>query len=122
MSRGNDVTPEDEEEMVRKAAEMIHKSGMDTAAILFLESVKPLVYIGGQMGRFLISPWLIIFGEKIDRGGEKFFAVFEKRENVEKLIKLLEKKTEEESEKRKEERAKEEDHPKKRGWRRFLPF
>ena len=124
-----EVTPEDEEEMIRKAAETIHKYGMEVAAILMLESVKPLAYIGGQMGRFFISPFLPALGENIGRSGEKLFMIFERRENVEKLIMLLEKMAKEEEkpraepEKPKEEQAKDaEGAPQKRGWRRFLPF
>lgn len=117
-----EVTPEDEEEMIRKVAEQIHKYGMEVAAILMLESVKPLAYIGGQMGRFFVAPFLPAFGENIGLGGEKLLTTFEKRENVEKLIVMLEKLAKEE-EKPKEERAEEaEGAPKKRGWRRFLPF
>ena len=111
-----DVTPEDEEEMIRKAAELLHKYGMNVAGIIFLESVKPLVYIGGQMGRFFLFPFLPFFGEGVSQGSEKFFTVFEKRENVEKLIQLLEKKAKE-----KEEQEKKRSSTKK-GWRRFLPF
>ncbi|MEM3055662.1 MAG: hypothetical protein QW639_00330 [Candidatus Bathyarchaeia archaeon] len=116
-----EVSPEEEEEIIRKAADLIHRYGMDVAAILFIESIKPLTYIGGQMGRFFLSPFLPAFGERIGRGGEKFFTVFEKRENVEKLLRLLEEKAKEE-EKPKEERRPEAQGEKKRGWRRFLPF
>lgn len=111
-----------------KAAEKIHKYGMDVAAILMLESVKPLAYIGGQMGRFFVSPFLPALGETIGQGGEKFFGVFEKRDNVEKLIKLLEKMAKEEDEqkeelkKTKKAKAETEGTPSKKGWRRFLPF
>jgi hypothetical protein len=123
-----EVTPEDEEDMIQKVAEQIHKYGMDVAAILMLESVKPLAYIGGQMGRFFLSPFLPAFGESIGRGGEKFFTIFEKRENVEKLITLLEKMAKEEekpkeTEKPKEEQATTTEKPTpKKGWRRFIPF
>ena len=124
-----EVTPEDEEEMIKSAAEKIHKYGMDVAAILMLESVKPLTYIGGQMGRFFVSPFLPALGEKIGQSGEKFFTVFEKRENVEKLITLLEEmakeedKMKEESKKaKKAQEAEAEETPQKKGWRRFLPF
>ena len=44
------VTSEDEEEMIQKIAHKIHEYGMDMAAILMIESVKPLSYIGAQMG------------------------------------------------------------------------
>ena len=124
-----EVTPEDEEEMIKSAAEKIHKYGMDVAAILMLESVKPLTYIGGQMGRFFVSPFLPALGEKIGQSGEKFFTVFEKRENVEKLITLLEEMAKEEDKMKEElkkakkaQEAEAEETPQKKGWRRFLPF
>ena len=113
------ITPEEEEEMIKKAAEKIHQYGMDVAAILMLESVKPLVFIGGQMGRVFISPFLPVLGDNIEREGEKFFRIFEKRENVEKLILLLEKMEEKPKE---EQTTQKEEAPQKKGWRRFLPF
>lgn len=116
-----EVSPEEEEEIIRKAADLIHRFGMDVAAILFIESMKPLTYIGGQMGRFFLSPFLPAFGERIGRGGEKFFTVFEKRENVEKLLRLLEEKAKEEDRER-EERRSEIRGEQRRGWRRLLPF
>ena len=124
-----EVTPEDEEEMIKSAAEKIHKYGMEVAAILMLESIKPLTYIGGQMGRFFVSPFLPALGEKIGQSGEKFFTVFEKRENVEKLITLLEEMAKEEDKMKEElkkakkaQEAEAEETPQKKGWRRFLPF
>jgi len=124
-----EVTPEDEEDMIKSAAEKIHKYGMEVAAILMLESIKPLTYIGGQMGRFFVSPFLPALGEKIGQSGEKFFTVFEKRENVEKLITLLEEMTKEEDKMKEElkkakkaQEAEAEETPQKKGWRRFLPF
>ncbi len=124
-----EITPEDEEETIKSAAEKIHKYGMEVAAILMLESVKPLTYIGGQMGRFFVSPFLPALGEKIGQSGEKFFRVFEKRENVEKLITLLEElvkeedKAKEESKKNKAAQETEaEGKAPKKSWRRYLPF
>lgn len=122
-----EITPEEEEEMIEKVAVQIHEYGMDVGAILMLESVKPLAFMGGQMGRFILSPFLLAFGESISRGGDKFFTIFEKHENVEKLISLLEKMAKEEkpkeAEKPKEEQAiLTEKPPPKKGWRRFLPF
>lgn len=127
-----EVTPEDEEEMIRKIAEKVHKYGMDVAAILMIESIKPLTYIGSQMGRFFVSPFLPAFGDEIGMSGEKFLQVFERRENVEKLLNLLEEMTKEEDRQKKEakEAMKAEkasaieagETPRKKGWRRFLPF
>lgn len=127
-----EITPEDEEEMIRKVAEQIHKYGMEVAAILFIESIRPLTYIGAQMGRFFVSPFLPAFGENIGISGEKFLQIFEKRGNVEKLLTTLEELAKEEPKKpkKKAEKPKEEDvtvteseeAPPKKGWRRFFPF
>ena len=127
-----EVTPEDEDEMIRKIAKTIHKYGLDVAAILMIESVKPLSFIGAQMGRFFVSPFLPALGEDIGISGEKFLQIFEKHENVEKLITAIEELTREEEEQKKAEKAKKLEEkrakieageaPEKKGWRRFLPF
>jgi len=129
-----EVTPEDEEMYIRKIAEVIHQYGMEVPAILFLESTKPLAYIGGQLGRFFVSPFLPIISEEVGIKGEKFFMIFEKRGNVEKLIQLVEEMAQKEKEKTPEEaksstethepsdESEEEERPEKKGWRRFLPF
>ena len=127
-----EVTSEDEDEMIKKIANIIHKYGMDVAAILMIESVKPLSYIGTQMGRFFVSPFLPAFGENIGITGEKFLQTFEKRENVEKLIKAVEELTCEEEARKKVEKVEKLEEKriesetggthKKKGLRRFLPF
>jgi len=126
-----EVTSEDEDEMIMKIAHKIHEYGLDVAAVLMIESFKPLSYVGAQMGRFFVSPFLPALGENIGIGGEKLFQIFEKRENVEKLIKAVEELTREEEERKKVEKAKKLEEkrakieageaPKKKGWRRFLP-
>lgn len=124
MFRNVEITSEEEDEVIEKVAEKVHNYGMEIVAILMLESIKPLSYIGGQMGRLFLSPYLPFFGENIGLKGEKFFKIFEKHENVEKLIASLEKKAEEKPEKagEKDQSAETEDASAKRGWRRFLPF
>ncbi len=117
------LTEEDEEKVIRKTAEIIHRFGLDAAAILMIESIKPLAYIGGQMGRFLISPFLLAISEDLGRKGDIFLRVFEKRENVEKLLSLLEEMAKEEEERRPQETFEnDEKEHKKRGWRRLIPF
>jgi len=126
-----DVTSEDADEMIMKIASKIHEYKMDVAAILMIESIKPVSYLGSQMGRFFVSPFLPAFGETIGMGGEKLFQIFEKRENVEKLIKAVEELTREDNERKKVEKAeilrKKKSKietggaSKKKGWRRFLP-
>ena len=124
-----EVTSEDEDEIIMKVAHKIHDYGLDAAAVLMIESFKPLSYVGSQMGRFFISPFLPVFGENIEMGGEKVFQIFEKRENVEKLIKTVEDLNRQEEERKKIEKAKKLEEKqdetgetsKKKGWRRFFP-
>ena len=80
VTEGN--TPEEEEELIVKTAEKIHAQGFDVAAILFLESTKPLAFIGGNMSRLFIGPFLPALGEH-GLTGEKLINVFEKKQNVE---------------------------------------
>jgi len=122
LFRVDKVTPKDEEEMIRKAADKIQEYGMDLAAVLFLQSYKPLTYVGGQMGRFMIFPFFYMLGGNITHEAEKFFMIFENRDNVEKLIKLLEKRSIEKKSKKTRKREKADDTRQKLDWRRFLPF
>ena len=85
-----EVTPKDEKEFIEKVAQKVHEYEMETAAILLLESSKPLVWVGGEMGRFFISPFVPVISDKWGITSEKFFLIFEKRENIEKLLKRLE--------------------------------
>ena len=134
-----ELTEEEVDEIIRKAAEKIQQYGMETAAILTLESVKPLVYIGGEMSRLMISPFLPAFGPAANELGENLINVFEERKNVEKLITILEemargeygKKEEEledgapqENEKPETDTASDEqaEQKKKKTWRDWLPF
>jgi len=120
LFRNIEITPEEEEELIRKVAMIIHKNGLEAAAILMIETVKPLSYIGGQMGRLFISPFLPAFGDKIEIGGEKLITVFEKRENVEKLLSMIEEMAKEDNAKKvnpSESKTKQ-----KNFWRRLIPF
>jgi hypothetical protein len=147
-----DVTPEEETELIEQVARKIHEYGMEAVAILFLESSKPLVWIGGEMGRFFISPFVPILSEDWGVKSEKFFLIFEKRENIDRLLKRCEELAQEEAKKKSEEKAKkgsveqETAPPKetgleqseagaspeppetelgkeeKKGWRKYLPF
>jgi hypothetical protein len=85
-----EVKPEEEEKFIEETAQRIHKYGIETVAILFIESYKPLAYLGGQIGRFFLSPYLPIVSDKWGENSERFFLTFEKRENIDKLIKRLE--------------------------------
>ena len=127
-----EITSEDEEEMIGKIALKIHEYRLDVAAILMIESVKPLSYVGAQMGRIFISPFLPILGKNVGIIGEKFLQIFEKRDNVEKLIKAVAALSREEEQRKKTEKAKKLKEKKekvgknveseRKGLRRILPF
>lgn len=135
-----ELTEEEVDEIIEKAAEKIHKYGMETFAILTLESVKPLVYIGGEMSRLMISPFLPALGPNANELGENLINVFEERKNVEKLITILEEmasgeygKEEDEQEAGAPEEGKEKpdadeasdeqtEQKKRKSWRDWLPF
>jgi len=125
-----EISPEETDKYINKTAEYVHKYGLNMVAILMIEAAKPLSYIGGQLGRVFLSPFLPAFGEGIELGGEKFLIIFEQRENVDKLLKRIEELNNEEEEREKERKAQEktrrekagEKAPKKKGWRRFLSF
>lgn len=122
MFKVDKVTPKDEEEMIRKAADKIHEYGMDQVAVLFLQSFKPLTYVGGQMGRFMIFPFFYMLGGGITQSAEKFFMIFENRNNVERLINLIEGTSIEKDSERIRKRKEVDNARQKKGWRRFLPF
>ena len=99
-----EVTPEEEAEYIRKTAEKIHQYGMETPAILLLESSKPLVWVGGELGRFFVSPFIPVISEDWGVKSEKFLRIFEQRSNVERLLKTLELFAEEDERRKDEEK------------------
>ena len=132
-----ELTPEEEEETIEWVALQLYKYGMETAGIMFLESLKPISRYGSSMGQVFLSPLLPFFGDNVTMKGEKALRIFEKDENVEKLIQRLEalaingpgeqpeeieKKTEESDASSSDEPKEEEPKQEKSGWRRFLPF
>jgi len=125
----DEITPEDEDRVIEWTAREFHKYGLDAAAILFLESGKPLAFIGSQIGSVFVMPFLPFFGDTAYTKGDRFFKVFQKHENVERLIKRIEEFSEEEpmNEARREpenEREKQNGAGRegRKGWRRYLPF
>jgi hypothetical protein len=85
-----DLSKEEVEKVLQATAVKIHSLGMDLIAILALESVKPLSNIGGELSRMIFSPFLPALGPEYNMMGDKLIYVFQRRENIEKLIKILE--------------------------------
>jgi hypothetical protein len=137
-----EVPQEEADEVLRLAAEKIHQYGMETIAIMTLETLKPMVFIGGELSRVVIAPFLPALGPDYNLLAEKLLLVFEDRKNIEKLIQMLEamasgeyeapkEKTKSFSDLLKQEKKEIEnteqkkdasDDAEKKGWRRWLPF
>jgi hypothetical protein len=85
-----ELNPDDAAELIQKAADKIIEYSMETMAILTLESIKPFSFVGGELSRVALSPFLPALGESSGIFSEKMLRVFEDRSNIEKLIKILE--------------------------------
>jgi hypothetical protein len=82
-----DLTP-DEKEVLFKIADFVVRRGFTVPAILTLESVKPLNYIGSQAMVFL-EPFVQAAFKDIAKYNT-FRRMMEKRENVERLLQKIE--------------------------------
>jgi hypothetical protein len=80
--------PQEEDEVLEKVARKVVQWRMAVPAILFLESVKPLNYIGAQVMVFFEPIVQSLFNFKYY---EIFRIAMERRENVENLLQKIEK-------------------------------
>lgn len=113
----DEPSSEEEEEIIKRFAETIYKYDMDLVAILFLESIKPIASIGGQITRYMVAPFIPFLGEK----SMPYLATFQNKENLEKLIQELERLSKQEK-MEKDMRKEQGIETQKKGWRRYLPF
>ncbi|MGR3173830.1 MAG: hypothetical protein ACUZ8N_04455 [Candidatus Scalindua sp.] len=75
--------------LIKKLADYVVKRGMSVPAVLFLESVRPLNFVGSQTMIFF-KPMLSRFFSKYEY--DKIADILEKREVVDLLIKEIEQK------------------------------
>ena len=122
MYRDVEVTSEEEDEMINMIAQKIQEHGLDMYAVFMIESIKPLSFIGANMGRVLFAPLIPALSNSAGITGEKIFQVLENRDNVDKLLDAIEKLTKEEKERKKIEKAKklEGEKPPKKWWQRLV--
>ncbi len=85
-------------QLLRKVAQKVVDFQMTVPAILFLESMRPLNYIGSQTMHFF-QPFVAMLFTTVEY--EKFALLMENRDNIEKLICLIEEIDAEELRKRK---------------------
>jgi len=79
--------PEDEDRILNKVAERVVRWKMSVPAIVFLESMKPLNYIGSQTLVFFEPIVQSVFNFK---DYDTFQRAMERRENVERLMQKIE--------------------------------
>lgn len=95
---------------------------MDVPAVLFLETIKPLAWVGGGLFRIALTPYMMFFWKE----GYRVIDTFEQRRNIEKLIKMIEEENKPKREAGKKKSAVSDDRKKgeshKKGWRKLLPF
>lgn len=91
----DDIPDEEQQTILEKVAKGIVRRQLTAPAIFFFEICKPLNFIGSQL-LYGVSPFVQAFL----KGNEykKFSLIIEKDENVERLIRLIEKHNQEESE------------------------
>ena len=82
-----ELTTDQEEELVEKAAQAIHKRGMETPAILFFEMHKPMAGLASQ-ALVMFSPFIIPF-TGFDNVND-YSRLIGRRSSVEKLLRRLE--------------------------------
>ena len=81
-----DLTPERKEELIEKISTFIVGRGLDFQAVMILESIKPLSYIGTQLGTIYVGPFLPFLGGY----GNEAIGLLQDRENIEALIVRIE--------------------------------
>lgn len=77
---------EKEIELIEKVAEKIIDSELEAPAVWLLQTIKPLTFIGGELAIFYLAAFLPF----LDNKGYEFLDTFEKRKNIERLIKRVE--------------------------------
>ena len=122
MYRDIELSIEEEDELIDMIAQKIHENGLDMYAVFMIETIKPLSFIGANMGRAMFAPFVPALSNTAGITTKKFFQVLEKRGNADKLIKAIDKLTKEEKERKKLEKAKKTDgeEPNKKWWQRLI--
>jgi len=77
---------EKEKEIIDSIAKKVVSSDLQPFFQLVLYTMKPLIFIGGELARFFLAPFLGLLDEK----GYEILDTFEKKENVDILLSRIE--------------------------------
>ncbi len=80
----DDLSPEEEDELIEKMAQHIVKRKMGLMAQITLETLSPLTWLGAELGMTILGPYLEFFGV------EKVTALFRNRANLRRLMDRIE--------------------------------
>jgi hypothetical protein len=84
-----ELTDEETDKLIDKAADMIRKRKLELPAMLFFESHKPLAFVGANTA-VTFAPFLVPF-LGFDNVND-YSRLFSKRENIEELLNRLDQK------------------------------
>ena len=71
-----------EEEFIEKAASIIIDKDLEPFASFFLQAIKPVAFVSGELAMFFGAPFLLI----LENVGYDFLETFQKRENIDRLL------------------------------------
>jgi len=71
---------------------------MGTPSILILETIRPMAFVGGELGRILLTPWLPILGDNMEKTIHEYITTLTERDQLDKLVNRMEKLIKEENE------------------------
>ena len=111
-----DRSPEEIEATIEKIATKIVEQRMEAPALLFFESIRPVSVIGAKLGGAFLAGMIPLVGYTVD----DLIVPFRESENVEKVIQLIESKTEERNRKEEIKKKKMIKVKKKKPW--YWPF
>ncbi|HEY3316261.1 MAG TPA: hypothetical protein VGL40_13415 [Bacillota bacterium] len=82
-----EITPERRDEIIEWAAQQIHKRGLTTAAVFFIEMNRPITYVGSQAVHFFAPFVNTIFDNRL---ATEIGHLMSERKNIDRLINRLE--------------------------------
>ena len=102
----------DDERIDKIARFIVQKHGMGTPSILILETIKPAVFVGSELGKMLLRPWLPVVGESNEKKVDEYISMLSNRDNIENLLVRVEELMKEEDEANKAEKLRRSKEPK----------
>ena len=81
----SEIPKEKESELIDEIARQVVNYGFQDLSVLLLEVVRPMSFVGSRLGLNYMAPFLEFFGIK----GAEYTILFEKEENVKRLIRRI---------------------------------